>query len=62
MELGEVIDVAVNNDPKGVSLVVRRNVALAIRLGHGAGMTTGQAVCARGRREDGRWSRGQEVN
>lgn len=34
MELGQVINVAVNSDPEGIGLVVRRNVALRKRLGH----------------------------
>jgi hypothetical protein len=35
LELGEIIDVAVDHDPEGIGLVVRRDVALGKCLGHG---------------------------
>jgi len=37
LELCEVVDIAVDDDPQRVGLVVRRNVALAIGFGHGSG-------------------------
>jgi hypothetical protein len=36
LELGQVIDITVNSDPKRISLVMRRHVALAESLGHGS--------------------------
>ena len=35
LELGEIIDVAVDHDPQGIGLVVRRDVGLGECLGHG---------------------------
>lgn len=35
LKLGQVIDILVDNDPEGVGLVMRRNVACAEGLGHG---------------------------
>jgi hypothetical protein len=37
LELCEIIDVAVDNDPQGIRLVFRRDVALGKDLGHGVG-------------------------
>jgi hypothetical protein len=41
LELCEIIDVAVDNDPQGIRLVFRRDVALGKDLGHGVGAATG---------------------
>jgi hypothetical protein len=40
LKLCEIIDVAVDNDPQGISLVFRRDVALGKCLGHGVGGAT----------------------
>lgn len=35
MELGQVVDILINDNPKGIGLVMRRHVACAKSLGHG---------------------------
>ena len=37
LELGQVVDIAIDNDVQVVGLVVRRNVACGEDLGHGGG-------------------------
>lgn len=35
LEFGQVVDILINNDPEGVGLVMRRDVACTESLGHG---------------------------
>lgn len=35
LEFGQVVDILINNDPEGIGLVMRRNVACTESLGHG---------------------------
>lgn len=40
-ELGDIVDIAINDNPERVWLVVRRDVGLGEGLGHGGGWMNG---------------------